>query len=212
VSQGDKLENTLGNGADRVESCPVGVAAQPGGADMAAAANGSAGARLRRIVFACLFIAWIVIDQTVKAQFADAVIGRVLAGPFAGLFDFRLVHNTGGAWGIFSGSTVALGVFAVIVCVIAGGYALIKAKELNWLEVIGFALVVAGGIGNAIDRFTLGYVVDFINLDFMSFPVFNIADIGVTCGFVLIIAGLVFDIVRDRKAAAVSANTSKGGE
>ena len=163
-------------------------------------------------MFVCLFIAWIVIDQSVKAQFADAVMGRVLAGPFAGLFDFRLVHNTGGAWGIFSGSAVALGVFAVIVCVIAGGYALIKAKELNWLEVIGFALVVAGGIGNAIDRFTLGYVVDFINFDFMSFPVFNIADIGVTCGFVLIIAGLVFDIVRDRKAAAVSSNASRGGE
>ena len=212
MSQGDKLENTLGNGADRVESSPVGAAAQPGGADVAAAANGSAGARPRRIVFLCLFIAWVVIDQTVKAQFADAVMGRVLAGPFAGLFDFRLVHNTGGAWGIFSGSTVVLGVFAVIVCVIAGGYALIKAKELNWLEVIGFALVVAGGIGNAIDRFTLGYVVDFINLDFMSFPVFNIADIGVTCGFVLIIAGLVFDIVRDRKAAAVSSDASRGGE
>lgn len=41
---------------------------------------------------------------------------------------------------------------------------------------------------------------------------FNIADIGVTCGFVLIIAGLVFDIVRDRKMAAVSATASKGGE
>ena len=53
-------------------------------------------------------------------------------------------------------------------------------------------MVVAGGIGNAIDRFLMGYVVDFICADFIDFPIFNVADIGVTCGFVLLFIGLMF--------------------
>ena len=57
---------------------------------------------------------------------------------------------------------------------------------------LGGALVVAGGIGNAIDRFIQGYVVDFIELSFMDFPVFNIADIGVTCGVALIFIAVIF--------------------
>lgn len=52
-------------------------------------------------------------------------------------------------------------------------------------------LVAAGGIGNAIDRFALGYVVDFIQPLFIDFPVFNVADIGVTCGFVLLVLSLL---------------------
>lgn len=57
---------------------------------------------------------------------------------------------------------------------------------LSTLQVVLIAIVAAGGIGNAIDRFMTGYVVDFICLDFIDFPVFNIADIGVTCGIVLL--------------------------
>ena len=64
---------------------------------------------------------------------------------------------------------------------------------MNLFETVGFALVVAGGIGNAIDRFLLGYVVDFIEFAFFEFPVFNVADIGVTCGFVILIIGLIVD-------------------
>ena len=47
----------------------------------------------------------------------------------------------------------------------------------------------SGGLGNAIDRFSQLYVVDFIDFTFIDFPVFNVADIGVTCGFVLLVIG-----------------------
>ncbi len=64
------------------------------------------------------------------------------------------------------------------------------------------ALVVAGGLGNAIDRFTLGYVVDFIEPVFIDFPVFNVADIGVTCGFVLFVVAMILAYRRaDREDA-----------
>ena len=59
----------------------------------------------------------------------------------------------------------------------------------NALETIALALVCSGGLGNAIDRFSQLYVVDFIDFTFIDFPVFNVADIGVTCGFVLLVIG-----------------------
>ena len=59
----------------------------------------------------------------------------------------------------------------------------------------------AGGLGNAVDRFTLGYVVDFIDPVFIDFPTFNIADIGVTCGFVIFFAALFLRARREEAEA-----------
>ena len=158
-----------------------------------AQADLSCSTRNKRVLFVVLAAAWVALDAFTKAQFYGGVVGRVVFGPVLGLFDFRLIHNTGGAWGIFSDSTFALGVFSLAVCLIASIYFFIASKHMNLFETVGFALVVAGGIGNAIDRFVLGYVVDFIELVFFEFPVFNVADIGVTCGFVILIIGLIVD-------------------
>ena len=67
--------------------------------------------RNKRVLFVVLAAAWVALDAFTKAQFHGGVVGRVVFGPVLGLFDFRLIHNTGGAWGIFSDSTFALGVF-----------------------------------------------------------------------------------------------------
>ncbi len=142
------------------------------------------------LVFAAIVVAWLIFDLATKAYFNSFELGSVIAGPFAGIFQFRLVHNTGMAWGLFGDSTQALGVMSLIVCVVLTGYLFASARQANWWQVIGIGLVVAGGLGNAIDRFTQGYVVDFIETTFISFPVFNIADIGVTCGFVIFLIGL----------------------
>ena len=149
-----------------------------------------AAAKAKIAVFAVLAVVWVVLDQLCKSVFAGQTPGGILAGPFAGIFDIRLVHNTGGAWGIFSDSTVLLGVLSVVVCVVIVAYFVYAARDLCMVEVIGLALIFAGGIGNAIDRFVQGFVTDFIEFSFFDFPVFNIADIGVTCGFVILFIGI----------------------
>lgn len=141
-------------------------------------------------LFVLIALAWVAIDQFSKACFKGQEPGGILAGPFLGLVDVRLVHNTGGAWGIFSDNTVALGVFSVVVCLALAAYFLYTAKQASYLQAVSFALIVAGGAGNAIDRFVQGYVVDFIEFSFVDFPVFNVADIGVTCGFALLVISL----------------------
>lgn len=142
-------------------------------------------------LFAAIAIVWVALDQLAKAAFAGMEPGGILAGPYLGLVDIRLVHNTGGAWGIFAGSTAALGVFSLVVCAALLAYFIWQRAEVNCVQTVGLALIVAGGVGNAIDRFAQGFVTDFIEFSFVDFPVFNIADIGVTCGFVLFFLGLV---------------------
>lgn len=144
--------------------------------------------------FFVIAIAWVVLDQMTKGLFVGMQPGGVLAGPFLGLVDIRLVHNTGGAWGIFSDSTFGLGVFSVIVCLVIAAFFLLTIKDCSMAQTVAFSLIVAGGIGNAIDRFAQGFVTDFIEFSFIDFPVFNVADIGVTCGFALLVISMLFSM------------------
>lgn len=144
-------------------------------------------------VFCSVVVVWLFADLATKVYFNAFPLGEVAGGPFFGLFRFRLVHNTGMAWGMLSDSTFALGVLSLVVCVALTVYLFACAPRASLVQVLGVSLVVAGGIGNAIDRFFQGYVVDFIDLAFMDFPVFNVADIGVTCGFVLFLLGILLE-------------------
>lgn len=146
--------------------------------------------RRNAALFIALVLVWFSLDMATKAYFNGFEVGQVVAGPFLGLVQFRLVHNTGAAWGMFGDSTFALGVLSTVVCVALTVYLFVVAKRASVAETVGLGLIVAGGLGNAVDRFTLGYVVDFIDTVFIDFPTFNVADIGVTCGFVIFFIGL----------------------
>lgn len=152
-------------------------------------------------LFGAIVVVWWLLDRATKLAFDVATPGTVLQRNVLNLFDFRLVHNTGAAWGMFGDSTAALGVFSLIVCAIILIYYLAYRKGAsNIPETIALALVFAGGLGNAFDRLTLGYVVDFIQCTFIDFPVFNVADIGVTCGVVLLLLSILFaDHERDNQ-------------
>lgn len=134
---------------------------------------------------------WLAIDQASKAFFNQFPVGTVVFGPFENFFCLRTVHNTGAAWGMFDGATVLLGLVSLAVVLVLLVLLFVYAPDASALSAVAVGLVVAGGIGNAIDRFALGYVVDFIQPLFIDFPVFNVADIGVTCGFVLLVLSLL---------------------
>ena len=149
------------------------------------------GAAYKIILFAVIVVAWIALDQWAKSLFAGLVPGQTLGTTLGGLVNLMLVHNTGAAWGIFADNTFALGVFSVVVVAVLVVYFIVNIRTVNIVQTVGFALICAGGIGNAIDRFVQGYVTDFIAVTFIDFPVFNVADIGVTCGVAVLIIGLL---------------------
>ena len=138
------------------------------------------------LVFAASALVWLVVDRLTKALADVGAPGTVLWPGIPGVFDLQLVHNTGAAWGLFAGNPAALGWVALVICavVLVGGH--LRRSTASVPEMLGYALILAGGAGNAIDRFTNGYVVDFFNFDLIGFPVFNVADIGVVVGFVLV--------------------------
>ena len=103
------------------------------------------------------------------------------------IFHITLVYNTGIAFGLFKNQTVLFSAvsFFVIVLIIFSILDQRKRKETNHLEVFALYLILAGAIGNLIDRFRVGFVIDF--LDFRVWPVFNIADSVITLGMILIL-------------------------
>lgn len=153
------------------------------------------------VIFAAIVVLWLLFDQATKAFFESFELGAQIAGPFFGLIDFTLVHNTGAAWGAFSDMTIFLAILSIVVCVLAALYLFVFAPMSSSLAAVGLSLVFAGGIGNAIDRLCNYYVIDFIRPVFIDFPVFNIADIGVTCGCVLFVVSLALEWARQSREA-----------
>lgn len=103
------------------------------------------------------------------------------------------VNNTGGAWGIFSGNVLFLSIISIFVIILL--YFFFKEeKNINKLSVTYYGLLFAGIIGNLIDRVMNGYVTDFLNFYIIGYdyPVFNIADILIVLGIVL----MIIDVVR----------------
>lgn len=147
---------------------------------------------LRRNVglFVAIACVWIVLDQATKAWITSKAEPGTVVARFGDLFQVRLVHNTGAAWSLFSDSTFALGIVSALVCAALVAAFVAVRKSASLPIVVGLALAFGGGLGNAIDRFSLGHVVDFIEATFIDFPVFNVADIGVTCGFAVLILSI----------------------
>lgn len=117
-----------------------------------------------------------------------------------GFIDIMYIHNTGGAWGILSGYTwllLLLTVIVMIICIVLLFKFAKKSRLLFWT----ISLIMAGGIGNMVDRiFRGGKVVDFLHFEFWpTFPIFNIADIAVVVGAGLLILYFILDTVKDIK-------------
>ena len=119
-------------------------------------------------------------------------------GAINGFLEWNYVENTGAAFGSFSGNTALLSIITAVI-IIAGIAAIILKKINNKFLLVTATIIIAGGLGNLIDRIFRGYVVDFIKVLFIDFPVFNFADILVTCGSFMLIIYLIIDIYKDSR-------------
>jgi signal peptidase II len=112
---------------------------------------------------------------------------------------FRYAENTGMAFSMFSGARWIFIILTLGVCIGALVY-MFSNKCKNLWAYWSLGVVVAGGIGNLIDRIRFGFVIDFIEPVFVNFAVFNIADCAVTCGAVVLVIYLVFDAFKKDKS------------
>lgn len=112
----------------------------------------------------------------------------------AGFFDLVYWRNTGAAWGMFAQGTLWLGVLSVVVlALMAWQFYPLTSGRLE--RVIGLALVLGGIVGNLVDRFGRGAVVDFLLFYYRTFqwPAFNVADSAITVGVFLYVVSVLLE-------------------
>lgn len=113
-----------------------------------------------------------------------------------GVLQLTSAHNEGAAWGMMKGGRYFFIGLTILVCGFILFYLLKKRKQLPSVPRIILALILAGAVGNLIDRIALGYVRDMIYFILIDFPIFNVADSALTIGCVLLCVNILF--MKDR--------------
>ena len=142
----------------------------------------------KRLYFILLSILIVLSDQFLKNIIKinhESLINKDLL-----FFSIDYVRNYGAAFNLLSGNRIFLSTVSTIITIILS-YLILNKKIINNLDLLSYSLILGGTIGNGIDRITRGYVIDFINLNFINFPVFNIADISINLGLIVIIYGFI---------------------
>ena len=154
---------------------------------------------IRFSVMMAIIAAILALDLTTKYVFDATLSFNETKTIIPHLFNFKLVHNIGAAWGALAGKQAFLIGLSVVFLVIFIIY-YVKVKNKTWLLNVTFGLLIGGCVGNLYDRIFVGYVRDFIQFEFwQSFPVFNFADVALTFGVVLFVIYLVIYFVRLKK-------------
>ena len=149
----------------------------------------------------------IVLDQLIKIIVDANMMVSQSIPVIQDVLHFTYVQNEGAAFGIFQGQRwILVGVTSVV---ILGGIYLLAAKTLksNFL-IWSVALVIAGGVGNLIDRIFRHFVIDYIEVRLINFAVFNFADCCVVIGTIMIVCYLLFSELWEKKKIKSADETS----
>lgn len=141
---------------------------------------------MRKIGLPLFMLVLVAIDQWSKVWTVEHIALDDVIEFLPGFLNLAYLRNYGAAYSILQNQQTF---FIVITVVVLSGALWYFIKNMNasiWL-LLALSLIIAGGLGNFIDRLRLGYVVDMLHLDFIDFPVFNIADVCLTVG-----VGLLF--------------------
>ena len=145
-----------------------------------------------KLYFLSLSIFIVLIDQFIKYLILNNY--KIFINKDFLLFKLDFVKNYGAAFNIFSGSRIFLSFISIIFSILLI-YLILRKNTLNLLDLYSYSFILGGTIGNGIDRILRGFVIDFINLNFINFPVFNIADISINIGFIF----LLYSIFKNKR-------------
>lgn len=148
------------------------------------------------IVIAFVAIALLVLsDQLIKIWAIDNLQGQLplefIRFGDKPVINLNYLENRGAAFGSFSGNVVVLVGLTTLMILLAMGYLILNKKNSKFMTVT-LTLIIAGGIGNLIDRIARGFVVDYIEIKLFRFAVFNFADMCIVIGAVLLVIYVVF--------------------
>ena len=137
-----------------------------------------------KLYFLSLSIVIILIDQFTK--YLIFYNYKIFINKDFLLFKLDFVKNYGAAFNIFSGSRIFLSFISIIFSILLI-YLMLSKNKVNLIDLYSYSFILGGTFGNGIDRILRGFVIDFINLNIINFPVFNIADISINIGFIFLL-------------------------
>ena len=137
---------------------------------------------------ALLSLIVLVFDQILKFIIRSKLVLNEAINVIANFFNITYVENDGAAWNILSGNKIILILIALLVLFFIFYYFVFN-KKLNKIEVIAYSLFIGGLLGNLWDRIFIGRVIDYLDFKIFgyNFPVFNLADICIVLGVLIII-------------------------
>lgn len=137
----------------------------------------------------CFFsLIFIFVDQIIKIVLSNNLVVNQNVILIKDFFSITLVHNSGAAFSILSGSRYLL-IFIAIMAIIGLFFYIKKLDVINDIDVFIYSLLIGGIIGNLIDRIVYGYVIDYLSINFGKyyFPIFNFADICIVVSILLML-------------------------
>jgi len=143
------------------------------------------------MLYTVLIAVLVVLDQVVKYLVRANIQEGQIIEFIPGLMGLTYVENTGAAFSILSEHTWLLTLVSAVVSVILA-VALAKNTFRHPFGKLTLSLILAGAVGNLIDRALMGYVTDMFKTLFMNFAVFNVADICVVCGAIALCVYVLF--------------------
>lgn len=152
-----------------------------------------------------LAIYWIIsaliigLDQWVKWLIVDNFALGETKSVIPGILSLNHIRNFGAAWSLLEGKMWFFTVVTIIAVVVILTLMIKNRSNGNRWFMIGLTLILAGAIGNFIDRVRLGYVIDMFQTDFMNFPIFNVADISLVIGVICVLIYIILDEKGQRK-------------
>ncbi len=145
------------------------------------------------MVYYVMIVAAVILDQLTKYWAVHQLLPVRSMEFIPGFLGFHYTENTGAAFSILRDKQLLLILVTLLIIVLLLGM-MTKAVRAGDPVVVklSYMLIIAGAIGNFIDRARLNYVVDFFEFKFMNFPIFNVADIFVVCGVILLGYAAIF--------------------
>ena len=174
--------------------------------------NNSTPKGIKMIYWFLLMIAMVFADQLTKWLAVILLKGEGSFPLWKGVFHFTYVENTGSAFGMLKDARWVFMSLSVVLIVGLLAFFVYYYKKITPLMRLACIMIVAGGIGNMIDRVLVGYVVDFFDFTLIDFAVFNVADSFVCVGAGLFILWYILDSVKEYKESKKAKLSPSSGE
>jgi len=142
----------------------------------------------QRILFLCQTVLVLALDRVTKVLATGLPENGIALIP--GVIGLKYAENKGMAFSMLSGNPVVLG--AVSLGVIVAGFIALRKQKLTPYVRFALMLMLSGALGNMFDRFFTGFVPDMIEILFVNFAIFNVADMALTIGCALLVLSLLF--------------------